>query len=172
MRRRIPPALPPSVNAFEKHRKTFEAWLIGRGSAVKQPTNPYEVSRFVGAQGECVVYRKANDTISHWANGADKAYRTFLDGTEWRAAKRGTRDQKTLNLILSLAARDGWGCCYCTMTLDAETATIEHFVPVTSGGNGHMANLSLSCQPCNAEVGHLPVRTKIEIAVQKRAGKT
>jgi len=167
MQRRVPPPLPPSVSAFNKQRKTFEAWLIERGSAVMQPTNPYEVSRFLGVSGECVVYRKANDTISHWANGADKAYRAFLDGTEWRAVKRGARDHRTVKLILSLAERDGWRCCYCTTTLDVETVTIEHFVPVTSGGNSHMANLSLCCHSCNAEASHMPVRAKIEMALRK-----
>lgn len=168
MRHRIPEALPPSVNAFEKRRKVFEAWLLEHGSAIKQPTNPYEVIRFAGPENECVVYRKANDTISHWANGADKAYRAFLDRTDWRAAKRGHRDQKTANLILSLAERDGWTCCYCPTVLDMEAATIEHFMPITSGGNSHMANLSLACKPCNEEAGHMPVRAKIEMAIRNR----
>lgn len=168
MKHRVPPPLPPSVNAFNKQRKVFEAWLIEHGSAIKQPTNPYEVIRFTGPNTECVVYRKANDTISHWANGADKAYRAFLDRVDWRATARGKRDQKTLNMILSLAERDGWDCCYCPTPLDVETATIEHFVPITSGGNSHMANLSLSCQPCNTEAGHMPVRAKIEMAIRNR----
>lgn len=169
MKHRVPPALPPSVNAFNRHRKTFEAWLIERGSQIKQPTNPYEVMRFSGPKNECIVYRKANDTISSWENGADKAFRAFLDCTEWRATSRGKRDRKTINLLLSLAERDGWNCCYCPALLDIETATIEHFVPVTSGGSSHMANLSLACEPCNKEAGHLPVRAKIEMAVRKRA---
>lgn len=169
MGRRIPAPLPPSVDAFEKRCKNFEAWLLEHGSSVKQPTNPYEVIRFTGLRNECVVYRKANGTISHWANGADQAYRAFLDGTAWRGAGRGTRDQKTANLILSLAGRDGWCCCYCCMPLDMETATIEHFVPVTSGGTSHMANLSLGCAPCNKEAGHLPVRAKVELAIRKRS---
>lgn len=172
MKRRIPPPLPPSVNAFDKRRQVFEAWLLERGSAIKQPTNPYEVIRFAGATNECIVYRKANDTISHWANGADKAYRAFLDGTPWRAATRGKRDQKTVSLILSLAQRDGWGCCYCPTALDMETATIEHFVPITAGGNSHMANLSLACRPCNNAASHLPVRAKIEMAIRNRLKET
>lgn len=166
--RRVPPPLPPSVNAFNKLRGTFEAWLAGRGSAVKQPTSPYEVMRFSGPQNECIVYRKANNTISHWANGADKAFRAFLDQTEWRAVDRGRRDQRTVNLILSLAARDGWGCAYCLAAMDMASATIEHFCPVTSGGNSHLANLSLCCAPCNAAAGCLPVRAKLEMAVRKR----
>jgi len=172
MHRRSPLPLPPSVDDFEKRRTVFEAWLLERGSSIKQPTNPYEVSRFTGPKSECVVYRKANNTISHWANGADAAYRAFLDGTAWRGASRGTRDPKTANLILSLAERDGWACCYCCTLLDMEMATIEHFVPVTSGGTSHMAILALGCGPCNKEAGHLPVRAKIEMAIRKRGDIT
>lgn len=166
MKHRIPESLPPNLAAFEKRRDAFEAWLLSRGSAIKQPTNPYEVIRFVGPQNECVVYRKANNTISHWANGADEAYRAFLDGGGWRATNRGQRDRKTVNLVLSLAQRDGWGCCYCQTMLDIDTATIEHFLSVTSGGNSHPANLALSCAPCNEEAGHLPVRAKLEMALK------
>jgi 5-methylcytosine-specific restriction endonuclease McrA len=80
----------------------------------------------------------------------------------------GMRDRKTVNLVISLAERDGWDCCYCFASLNIETATIEHFVPVTSGGDSHMANLSLACRPCNQEAGHMPVRAKMEMAVRKR----
>ena len=161
-------ALPGSVQAFNKTRKVFEAWLLERGSAIKQATNPYEVIRFVGVSTECVVYRKANDTISNWSNGAAEAYRAFLDGAPWRATARGKRDPKRTNLILSLVQRDGWSCVFCGVPTDIETVTIEHFVPVTSGGNSHMANLSLAHRDCNAEASHLSVREKIEMIVRRR----
>jgi hypothetical protein len=168
MSRRFPPELPPSVNAFNRQRKAFEAWLIERGSAVKAITNPYEVSRFAGPGGECIVYSKANGTISNWANGADKAFRAFLDQTEWRAVEKVARNRKTAGLILSLAERDGWRCCYCPAVLDVCTATIEHFVPITSGGTNHLANLSLACRGCNDAAGHMPVRQKLEMAITRR----
>ena len=86
--------LPGSVQEFDKRRAVFEAWLLERGSAIKQATNPYEVIRFMGADAECIVYRKASGMISHWANGAADAYRAFLDGAPWRASVRGKRDPK------------------------------------------------------------------------------
>ena len=160
--------LPGSIQEFDKRRPVFEAWLLERGSAIKQVTNPYEVIRFMGVNAECIVYRKANGTISHWANGAAEAYRAFLDGTPWRASARGKRDPKRANLVLSLARRDGWACVYCGTPTEIETVTIEHFVPITAGGTSHPANLSLAHKECNAEASHLSVREKIEMAVRNR----
>ena len=160
--------LPGSVQDFDKRRAVFEAWLLERGSAIKQITNPYEVIRFMGVDAECIVYRKANHTISHWANGAAEAYRAFLDGTPWRASARGKRDPKRTNLVRSLAQRDGWACVFCGKPTEIETVTVEHFVPITAGGTSHMANLSLAHKECNAAASHLSVREKVELAVRKR----
>ena len=160
--------LPGSVQDFDKRRAVFEAWLLERGSAIKQVTNPYEVIRFMGVDAECIVYRKANHAISHWANGAAEAYRAFLDGTPWRATARGKRDPKRTNLVLSLVRRHGWACVFCGKPTEIETVTVEHFVPVTAGGNSHMANLSLAHKECNAAASHLSVREKVELAVRNR----
>ena len=167
-KRQIP--LPSSVQAFDKRRTIFEAWLLERGSAIKQITNPYEVIRFMGVGTECIVYRKASDVISYWSGGAAEAYRAFLDGAPWQAGARGKRDPKRANLVLSLARRDGWACVFCGKPTEIETVTIEHFVPVTSGGTSHMANLSLAHKDCNAGASHLSVREKIEMAVRNRCG--
>ncbi len=163
---------PRTLKAFDQRRKEFEAWLVARGSAIKQRTNPYEVIRFATSGADGIVYRKGNDAISHWTPEAIPAYRAFLDGATWRAIKPGKRDRKTFNLILGLAERDGWTCCYCATEVDMETATVEHFLSVTSGGSNHLSNLSLACQPCNVAAGHLSVREKIELAIQKRSIST
>jgi hypothetical protein len=164
--RQVP--LPSSVQAFDKRRAAFEAWLLERGSAIKQITSPYEVIRFMGVGTECIVYRKADNAISYWSGGAAEAYRAFLDGAPWRAGARGRRDPKRTNLVLSLARRDGWACVFCGKATEIETVTIEHFVPITSGGTSHMANLSLAHKECNAGASHLSVREKIEMAVRNR----
>lgn len=160
--------LPGSVQDFDKRRAMFEAWLLERGSAIKQVTNPYEVIRFMGADAECIVCRKASGTISHWANGAMEAYRAFLDGTPWRASARGKRDPKRINLVLSLARRDGCACVFCGKPTEIETVTVEHFVPVTAGSTSHMADLSLAHKECNAATSRLSAREKVEMAVRNR----
>lgn len=162
-------ALPGSVAAFNRTRDKFVAWLLEHGSAIKQSTNPFEVIRFIGIGTECIVYCKANDTISNWGNGAAEAYRAFLTGGSWRATPRGKRDSsKRTNTILSLAQRDGWNCVYCGVLTDIETASIEHLLSITHGGNSHLSNLSIACDDCNKLAGHLSVREKIELAIKMR----
>jgi len=165
-KRQVP--LPGSVQEFDKRRVAFEAWLLERGSAIKQVTNPYEVIRFMGINAECIVYRKASNAITHWSDGAAEAYRAFLDGMPWRASARGKRDPKRTNLVLSLARRDGWACVFCGKATEIETVTVEHFVPITAGGTSHLANLSLAHKECNAGASHLSVREKVEMAVRNR----
>ncbi len=71
-------------------------------------------------------------------------------------------------LVTSLADRDGWACMYCGAVLDAETATLEHIVPITRGGFDAKSNLTLACERCNKTVGHMSARQKFEYALKHR----
>lgn len=87
-KRQVP--LPGPVQEFDKRRAAFEAWLLERGSAIKQVTNPYEVIRFMGVDAECIVYRKASNAITHWSGGAAEAYRAFLMAHPGERARGGS----------------------------------------------------------------------------------
>lgn len=50
-----------------------------------------------------------------------------------------------------IAERDGWDCHYCTVSLNIETATIDHFIPKSKCGSNDLRNLVLSCKSCNQE---------------------
>lgn len=160
---------PPTLKDFEKIRESFGLWLIAHGSAVLAPTNPYEVMRFMGANQVCVIYRNEGGRITHWGDGAASAWIAFSKSdNDWRATQPAKRDRKTIGMINSLVARDGWGCAYCPRELTIETATLEHIVAVVHGGTSHLANLTLTCEPCNKKVGHLSAREKMEIAIRGR----
>ena len=40
-------------------------------------------------------------------------------------------------------------CHYCKAPLDASTATMDHVVPVSSGGKSTRGNVVPACKPCN-----------------------
>lgn len=165
-------SLPGCIAEFNKRRSSFEAWLSANGSAVLAPTNPYEVIRFVGPNSTCVVYSDAKQRIlsDHWQHGAGTAFDAFDNQKPWRAAKRGPVGQrKRINLVRSIAERDGWSCSYCPEVLTEETATVEHFLSRTHGGSDHLANVGLACKACNSNAFHLSVREKIEMAIKGRA---
>lgn len=168
MRRKDRPA---SMEAFAKHRESFTAFLLARGSAIMEPTNPYEVMRFVTDVGVGIIHRNAADRLTSWQGGAYEAFHAFINGSEWRASIKTARDRRAgrrLIIVNTLAKRDGPNCIYCGCKLAPETATIEHVVSLTSGGPDHLANMALACKACNQEVGHMPAAQKILFAVTKR----
>lgn len=45
-------------------------------------------------------------------------------------------------------------CAWCGCELTAETATVDHVVPLSRGGLNNRNNMVLACQPCNAKRGN------------------
>lgn len=41
-------------------------------------------------------------------------------------------------------------CHYCHVSLDKDSATLDHVYPKSRGGPTHILNLVLCCGPCNA----------------------
>jgi hypothetical protein len=162
-------ALPTHKNAFDKKRGSFEAWLLAKGSAIMQPSNPFEVSRFLTDRGIWIVYRNDSGRLTSWLNGADDAYLAFLQAKPWRAVQKVHRGRKTTQTCAALVKRDGAGCVYCNCVLSIDSATVEQLVPIASGGTNHLQNKTLACHQCNGEAGHLSVREKIELAIAKRS---
>lgn len=56
-------------------------------------------------------------------------------------------------------------CHWCKIPLTAETATLEHIVPLKRGGLDHHNNMTLACKPCNEGRGHdMPELSKEQTA--------
>lgn len=45
-------------------------------------------------------------------------------------------------------------CHWCGTELTAETATLEHIIPLKRGGLDHHNNMTLACKSCNEKRGH------------------
>lgn len=161
--------VPTEARDFKRMWPSFEAWLLANGSAVYAPTNEYELARFLTATGTGIVYCNARGSVSHWHGGAHEAMQAFVEGKAWRAVNRRARDKNFVRDYEALVKRDGDTCMYCWCSLTMETATIEHVVPVTSGGCNHLANKALACEPHNQEAGHLSAREKLEMAIRIRS---
>lgn len=72
----------------------------------------------------------------------------------------------------NVADRDGLECFYCGDPLTLATATVEHLVPLSSGGNNGDANLALAHTDCNHEAGALSVVEKVKLREAKRGINT
>jgi 5-methylcytosine-specific restriction endonuclease McrA len=49
-----------------------------------------------------------------------------------------------------LFERDGWLCRYCGTSVSADTATLDHMMPVSGGGTDDPSNLATACLMCNS----------------------
>ena len=55
-------------------------------------------------------------------------------------------------LKTQLIARDGLGCKSCKQEFDRENLTIDHIIPLFTGGRGSdIKNLQLLCEPCHVQ---------------------
>lgn len=157
-------SIPPTMDQINLVK--FISWISARGANIIPSTNEWEVLRFQTEQGVAIIHKNRNRKLSFNAQ-AENAFLAYFSNQPWRAFPAGGRPNKFLsNLKTQLASRDGWTCCYCQTALDETTATLEHFLSLTHGGTNHVANLGLSCQPCNQAAGNLPVRQKLTLALQ------
>lgn len=56
---------------------------------------------------------------------------------------------RTRRIVRSVLLGHSPCCHWCGLPLDATTATVEHFVPLASGGRNSIRNYVLACRPCN-----------------------
>jgi len=46
-------------------------------------------------------------------------------------------------------------CEYCKEAFRAEDLTVDHYIPISKGGNSTLVNLKLACEPCNTAKGDM-----------------
>ena len=61
------------------------------------------------------------------------------------------RASRRLGQLARIIARDGNGCVWCGTELTASHAhaTVEHVLPLSTGGPNIFENMLLACAPCN-----------------------
>ncbi len=165
-------SLARTVVEFRHRWPRFKDWLERNGAAALAPTNEFEVARFTTPEGIGIVYRNRRGELTSWQNGAGEAWLAWRGARPWRAVPREIRASsgkgQRRRIIQSIAHRDGWECAFCAEELSTATATVEHWVPITAGGPDHLSNKMLACEACNRAAGHLDVRAKLEMAIQRR----
>lgn len=147
-----------------KDQRKFETWLNKMGAVVQAPTNEFELIRFRTVNGISVVYTGKRGLT--FTGEAEEAYNRFSDGKAWRTV---TRARKALRARkATLAARDGKRCFAHGEKMTFDKLTIEHLLNFSHGGSDNDNNLCLVCDPCNQELGNLPITKKIEKIMQLR----
>lgn len=143
--------------------KKFKAWLEKNGCEILPPSNDYEEIRFKGKETG-VIYK----TGKYSGRYASNALVCFLSGKKWNGAPISTgRLQTYVKEKRQLLERDGNLCFYCWKPL-GEDITLEHLIPLTSGGQNNLYNMVLAHDKCNHDAGFKPLSVKVKIAVKNR----
>lgn len=72
------------------------------------------------------------------------------------------------NKASNLFRLDGFRCHYCKRIVTHSTATIDHRIPRSRGGNNCIANMVLSCAPCNNAKGDMTEEEFLDIPYEQR----
>ena len=161
---------PDDEKKIRRHLKTFERFLFDRGGEVLAPASEWELVRFETSNGLGIIYRKNNGQVTFYG-AARLAWSCYLTGSRWTAGNKRKRARGKQRIVIdSLAKRDGHNCFYCGCKCIDENSSVEHLVPLNSGGTDHMSNKVLACVSCNREAGHMPVIEKIKLRERKLHG--
>ncbi len=141
----------------------FKKFLVNCGGQLLHETNEYEVIRLQCDGGVEILYRKQSGLLT-WSKELVKAYMAYRSGgrVKWRATRKKKVNRKRGPVLLqTLFQRDGKRCWFCIKPLDAESATIEHLLNVSNGGNNHINNLAVACSPCNQKARNMGITHKV-----------
>ncbi|QKQ75607.1 HNH endonuclease [Nostoc sp. TCL240-02] len=86
--------------------------------------------------------------------------------TSLRRHKRHSPRQMQYRKSL-LIEKYGMKCFWCEVALTKETLTIDHFIPLSKGGNNKLRNLRTACKGCNNKRGDAMPEDTPEIIAEK-----
>ena len=144
----------------------FKNWLQQNGAEILPNTNEYEEIRFKGIEVG-VKYKSGKFSNTY----AENAWISFTKNKKWdgKPIKTGRLNTYKKEKI-ALQKRDGSCCFYCGLELNNDI-TLEHLIPLTSGGKNILSNMVLAHEECNGKMGFKPLNEKVEYAISKRRGK-
>ncbi len=151
----------------------FKKFLVNCGGQLLHETNEYEVIRLQCDNGVEILYRKSSGILT-WPKELVKAYIAYKSGgkVKWRATRKRKVNRKRGPVLLqTLFARDGHECWFCARELGAHDATIEHLLNVSNGGNNHVNNLTIACNPCNQKARNMCITDKVVLREKILADK-
>ena len=142
----------------------FSKWLVSHGAEILPNTNEYESIRFKGKEvGVLYTSGKVGNGYTAKAIMAYKHNMAWIDGRPLRTGRKDSYKKEKIKLL----KRDGDKCFYCGERL-MEDITLEHIIPLVSGGKNTIGNMVLAHEKCNQEAGNLSVYQKVELAIKKR----
>ena len=150
----------------------FKKFLVNCGGQLLHETNEYEVIRVQCNKGVEILYRKQSGLLT-WSDELIKAYIAYKSGgkVKWRASKKRKVNRKRGPVVVqTLMKRDGEECWFCGKPMDVDSATIEHLLNISNGGNNHINNLVLAHEKCNQQARNYGIAEKVRLRERLRYG--
>ena len=123
-------------------------------------------------KGVEILYRKQSGLLT-WSDELVKAYIAYKSGgkVKWRASKKRKVNRKRGPVVVqTLMKRDGEECWFCGKPMDVDSATIEHLLNISNGGNNHINNLVLAHEKCNQQARNYGIAEKVRLRERLRYG--
>jgi len=141
----------------------FKSWLQEHGCEILPNRNQYEAVRFYGRETG-IIYTSGKTSSSY----AGYAVQCFEKNRGWNGGIISTgRHKSYIKEKKVLTKRDGSDCFYCGLTL-GEDVTLEHLIPISSGGVNRLGNMVLAHDQCNSQAGTRTVAAKLKLAIELR----
>lgn len=143
----------------------FKTYVAKAGADILEPTNQYELLRFMSREGIGIVYEGKRGIT--FTGAALTAYQFFDNGKQYVASKNYQRWERP-TVVAALLERDGGDCFYCGKEM-ADDITVEHILAKAHGGPDSEENLCLAHERCNKDMGSLSVVEKIKAVLLMRS---
>lgn len=141
----------------------FTKWLRGAGCEILPVTNEYEEVRFKGKKTG-ILYKSgkvSNNYTQHAVNCF--TFKKYWNGGPIKTG-RGKYNKKHKKILIE---RDGTKCFMCGQEM-GDDITLEHLVPLCSGGKNSLSNMVLMHEKCNRSLGNMPIHQKISKIIKSR----
>ena len=146
-----------------KNVDKFESWIKQQGGEILPVTNEYELIRFKGSEVG-VIYKSGKTSNTYTINTIS----SFLRGKKWMGKPIKTGRKTTYKKEkIQLLKRDGDRCFYCNKRL-LDDITVEHLIPLSSGGKNSLSNMVLAHEKCNNKVSNKTIVEKVKLAIFHR----
>ncbi len=141
----------------------FKNWLTDRGAEILPNSSEYETLRFKGRETG-ILYNTGACGNSYTAHSIE----CFLNNKSWWGKPINVgRNPSYKKEKRQLIERDGTDCFYCSLPLE-DDITLEHLIPLSSGGKNTLANMVLCHEACNHAVGNKTIVEKVKYAIEQR----
>lgn len=121
----------------EKAREAYKRWNAAHPGVQRQHSK-----KWFDAHRE-----EAAATNRRWAEAHPESRRATTNRR--RARRIGSGGSHTSAEWIALCETSGWVCAYCHTSLNMNTATRDHKIPLSRDGSDGIDNIALSCLSCN-----------------------